>query len=575
MPPPDESYLKTPRSLAQGQAVTVDDDGLPDVLATATFSDMPDADMGYFGPSSNHFLFRSLTDVFVKISRIFVVGEVQSHEQPPIIPQRQTSESAPAHTDLRKTSDRDYRPDGGGICYALPRYQDAILLINHYFATVGLVLPYVDKAALVSQYLQASGQRPPHFRRGFFALISIVWALALNSLGNPQAETYYQRALTVLNPRCLRGSSLEIVQALLLIIAYQQNSQRSISSWTTHALAVKAAIQHGLHSPTTRSGQVQTTGDLMERLWAGIVFNDGILGSALGRPGLVHPRFLRSSSTLLASIIEVMYNDNIGLSEPRSVSESLHDYGLLMGRLQEWREGLDHFGGLASSGDLKPLANCSLEPLRLRILLSIHYYRLYFMISWPVLIALVGMLVEDQINSSPERSDLWNDLAVVAKSDWKVANELNEVINTITACTEPFLHSNAAWFTCNYTSLTVCLHVFVLLLACSQDKDNNLGFSMLEARSAIESSLNNLKLLERTSLMSYKARRCLLKLMGAFDALLEQERDSPLRLASDGDMDVPEFIQSSANEFLFETSLDDFLNSDVGSYSDDNWFGST
>jgi hypothetical protein len=65
------------------------------------------------------------------------------------------------------------------------------------------------------------------------------------------------------------------VQALLLIVAYQQNSQRSVSSWTTHAWAVKAALQHGLQSHSVRQRQSKSNAELMQRLWTGIVFNDG------------------------------------------------------------------------------------------------------------------------------------------------------------------------------------------------------------------------------------------------------------------------------------------------------------
>lgn len=38
------------RSKSNEQTVTVDDDGLVDVLGTTTFNDAPEAEMGYFGP---------------------------------------------------------------------------------------------------------------------------------------------------------------------------------------------------------------------------------------------------------------------------------------------------------------------------------------------------------------------------------------------------------------------------------------------------------------------------------------------------------------------------------------------
>ena len=167
--------------------------------------------IGPSGPSSNHTLFRSLSDVFIEASRLFGAEETHIQGPPSSQPEQQISEDAPpTHADMKKPSGQEHITQNTDRSYILPRYQDAILLINNYFTTVGFVLPYVDKATLVSQYLKTSSQNPPKFRRGFFALISIICALSLSSLGDDHAEIYYQRAMAVLSPRCLRGSSLEI-----------------------------------------------------------------------------------------------------------------------------------------------------------------------------------------------------------------------------------------------------------------------------------------------------------------------------------------------------------------------------
>ncbi|KAI1614677.1 fungal-specific transcription factor domain-containing protein [Exophiala viscosa] len=467
------------------QTVNVeDDDGLVDVLATTTFNDSSDADMGYFGLSSNHALFGSLSDVFIKASRLFGAEGTNIQGPPLTLPEQQRGDDAPpTHADMAKASGQEHNPQNNNRSYNLPRYQDAVLLINHYFTTVGFVLPYVDRATLVSQYLKITSQNPPNFRRGFFALISIICALSLSSLGDDHAEIYYQRAMAVLSPRCLRGSSLETVQALLLIVAYQQNSQRSVSSWTTHALAVKAALQHGLHSPSVRQRQSKTNADLMQRLWTGIVFDDGIIGAGLGRPGLVHPHLLQSyqndglqqplqfsaglisvesmggqaylstlgsSSGILASIVGFMYNHNVETSEQRSLSDLIRGYNELFRRLQDWRETVSHFGGLVSITELGGLNGCY-EALRLRILLSIHYHRLLLMTSWPIIIAFANVLVEGVAESHSGQSLSWDEYTPVANTNWFAVRELCAITNAITTSAEPFLHSNAAWYTCNYT----------------------------------------------------------------------------------------------------------------------------
>jgi hypothetical protein len=100
--------------------------------------------------------------------------------------------------------------NGSESIYSLPRDQDAILLLHHYFATIGQVLPYVENTVLLSQYAEGRSQNPPKFRRAFLVLLNAVWALALSSLRNAQAEKFYQRAIALLDQRCLRGSNVDL-----------------------------------------------------------------------------------------------------------------------------------------------------------------------------------------------------------------------------------------------------------------------------------------------------------------------------------------------------------------------------
>lgn len=158
-------------------------------------------------------MFRSLSDVFIEASRLFGAEETHIQGPPSSLPEQQMSDDAPpppVHADMNTPSSQEHIAQNADHSHILPRYQDAILLINHYFATVGFVLPYVDKATMVSQYLKTSNQDPPKFRPEFFALISIICALSLSSLRDDHAEVYYQRAMAVLTPRRLRGSSIEL-----------------------------------------------------------------------------------------------------------------------------------------------------------------------------------------------------------------------------------------------------------------------------------------------------------------------------------------------------------------------------
>ena len=100
-----------------------------------------------------------------------------------------------------------------------------------------------------------------------------------------------------------------IVQAILLLCSFQQNTQRSIASWTYHAIAVKAAFQMGLHASSLYDVGVSHRCEILKRVWLGVIIQDIALSMAFGRPRLIlpaHARILheqKSFSNLTDSVI--------------------------------------------------------------------------------------------------------------------------------------------------------------------------------------------------------------------------------------------------------------------------------
>lgn len=92
----------------------------------------------------------------------------------------------------------------------LPQEQHAIELINHFFATVNLVLPYLNKSTLISEYNQARRRNFRPARRDLLALLNMVWAYASSSVSVAEAETFHRRALALLDECTLRGTSLHL-----------------------------------------------------------------------------------------------------------------------------------------------------------------------------------------------------------------------------------------------------------------------------------------------------------------------------------------------------------------------------
>jgi hypothetical protein len=64
----------------------------------------------------------------------------------------------------------------------------------------------------------------------------------------------------------------------------------------------------------------------------------------------------------------------------------------------------------------------------------------------------------------------------------------------------------------------VSLHLFGILLACKHHYTLLSASSVAEARTLLATSIDTMRVLERTSLMSQKARKCLVGLLEVFDS---------------------------------------------------------
>ena len=183
--------------------------------------------------------------------------------------------------------------------FALPT--DAEMLIQEYFATVGLLLPCVHEDSFLALYKQARRTKYKGVRKSWLGLLNMIFALASNTMTatSPMqgvarmSETYYQRALGLATPDLLANTSLEIgnctfskakhrlsvdlrrvVQLLSLMETYLQGTQRSMQAWTFHGLAVKAALQLGLHSAEASKRLPLLEREMRKRTWYWCVIND-------------------------------------------------------------------------------------------------------------------------------------------------------------------------------------------------------------------------------------------------------------------------------------------------------------
>jgi hypothetical protein len=197
--------------------------------------------------------------------------------------------------------------------YAIPDERRLRNLVTQFCSTMGTVLPYIDAKSLVHYSLQLARGSVCQLSQAGRAQLNIACAHAALVERSADAETLFRRANGLLQGLPIRGSSLElstkketflggwklksVVQALLLLCLYQQNTQRSIASWTYHALAVKAVYQLGLHFPASYEEHDSRHRELMMLVWFAVINQDSSLGTALGRPCLISRENICNSLT--------------------------------------------------------------------------------------------------------------------------------------------------------------------------------------------------------------------------------------------------------------------------------------
>lgn len=242
------------------------------------------------------------------------------------------------------------------------------------------------------------------------------------------------------------------------------------------------------------------------------------------------------------------------------------------------------------------------------------------LIDCPLLTTFLNYVTRERENET-DFEFLVDAVTPVVKNDLVAANELRDIIHAVTLNGETFLDRNAAWFMCNYASkweslrrvcfiyfaadlrfavLTVSLHLFGILLGCKHHDTLLPESNISDVRTSLDQSLETMRIIQRTSLMSHKARRCLLGFVEVFDSfgkladtmILGTSTDQspflkagfnqqytpsvPMVIEEPGvaSMGLPslpldfmpenyvsQYIASSTNEFLYQGNNNDFLHS--------------
>jgi len=239
-------------------------------------------DSAYFGPSSNIAFTRHIVRaITATVNNQPVTGTPSSHGGT-ILDSHILHVSRPATPVGRKIDMADENGDPQSL-FILPPEDETFALIRSYFTATGVLFPYIDETAFMVTYeeLRSTGFRKA--RRSWLALLNIILAMGTSASyhaglnaeeRNAKADVFFSRAMALSAKQIRHGTSLEILQLLLLRGQYLQGTEEAVQTWNVHGLAVKVAYQLGVHSKDALKHYPPLEREIRVRTWYGCVALD-------------------------------------------------------------------------------------------------------------------------------------------------------------------------------------------------------------------------------------------------------------------------------------------------------------
>ncbi|KAL2833911.1 fungal-specific transcription factor domain-containing protein [Aspergillus cavernicola] len=512
--PQDDLHSLTPNLTSTGDGSLtgwIGSDDPTDGMGHFVFGD--EEDRAYFGPSSNIAFTSDVSRTLKRLSRTrgeftssnghttlldFHIARVSRPNSPPPPPPRMTGWMT------------NNGPQSGmsiSSIFYLPPDHETSALIDQYFANTGLLFPYLHEETFRELYAQLK-QNHTATRRTWLGVLNMVLALATHTTVLPmgegerrqmQSEAFYRRASGLCADYVMNGASLEIVQYLLLVSQYMQGNRSSMQTWATHGLAVKIALQLGLHSPEASKRFSPVEREIRKRTWFGCIVLDRSLSMTFGRPASIPEHYCRlelpvyfdgiepcerqiearqrcrystdffNSTIRLYSImgntLDLLYDGNLGSNEKILNYELITRILRMRHLLEEWIPQLPGHMFLIRGQDCA--AQLGKDPAidRFRIILTLRYHNLRILIHRVVLVRLCEWIDDFDIQD--------HDILVlqdVTRSTVQVTiDSATEIINIVRTVVESQSVRRgllgAWWFTLYYTFDAALVLFTILLLA--------------------------------------------------------------------------------------------------------------
>ncbi|KAK9799127.1 putative Transcription factor domain-containing protein [Seiridium cardinale] len=261
-----------------------------DGVGTIEFTD--EKDSAYFGRSSNIAFMRNIRRALGCVLKNrrdpSSLARITSRSSPQVTLQVSRPESPRSRYQERSTSRHS---DQGSL--GLPPTAETKALVKEFFASTGVLFPYIHQASFLKTFEQVSSSNFSTLRRSWLGLLYIILAMATMTGSNlcadsteraARAEVFFSRSEKLSIALLMSGPTVETVQTMLLMSLYLQGTNRSVKTWNIHGLAVKAAFQLGLHSNDSSRNLSGVELETRNRTWYGCVVLDRTLSMTFGRP---------------------------------------------------------------------------------------------------------------------------------------------------------------------------------------------------------------------------------------------------------------------------------------------------
>ncbi|KAH7028666.1 fungal-specific transcription factor domain-containing protein [Macrophomina phaseolina] len=572
-------------------------EGATDGIGSLSFADEEDA--AFLGPSSNIAFMRHLGPALARISP--TAGRLSSETD-----LQRNSSLAPSRAlegDMVKASRRaslsstgnsaqhnvslatEAHKSSGNNAFSLPPDAEVRRLMDAYFSNTGLLFPFIHEGTFRQRYEEMRRKGANPVQKTWLALLNIVLAFGISTSSDAsylerqkQSDVFYRRSIALCREQMLRASNLETVQLQLLTSQYLQGSHKSLQTWMVHGLAVKGALQLGLHCQHASAAFTPVEREYRKRVWYGCIILDSTLSMTFGRPPSIPQEYIKidmpapepplpSTTTsavdhrskalsllffnatislyaILNQAITRCYDSNLGCATATiAVPDTINRVYALETQLQDWKANLPSDLHLHQhhhhDPSLPPSPASSLIHTRFTTVLALRFLNLRILIHRPVLTSILdataaahgGSGGSGAANPLLQQIGAYN-LNCCLESSLEIIAIVRAAVLT-RGGGRPASPLGAWWFTLYYTfNAALVIAATLVIRLRSSGGGGGGGFALTsgeaEAREALEGAIEALGGLDEGNRMVEKCRRHLSGLVGALAVVFAAKDQSPL-----------------------------------------------